>query len=159
MEKGTAASGRFSILVSALVLLVAGNAALAADGVPQSLLLEYLADNSTFTLIDARSPGEFAASHIAGAINVPHDHTDARVPRLPSDSGAPIVVYCQTGKRASQLKAELIERGYTNVRVLQPQQIFWFEGLAVFNCGTNASQDSPNDLTTVLTEGKLEEKQ
>jgi hypothetical protein len=58
LGKGTVASGRFSILVSALVLLVAGNAALAADGVPQSLLLEYLADNSTNDLTTILTEGK-----------------------------------------------------------------------------------------------------
>jgi phage shock protein E len=119
-----------------------------ATSVPQKLLLSFLADNSTFTLIDARSSEEFQASHINGAINVPHDAPIDSNTVLPSDLQAPIVIYCKTGKRATALQLKLRELGYTEVQVLQPGQITWFDGMAVFNCGVPASQDSSNVLTS-----------
>jgi len=124
--------------------------------VSQSLLLEILADNPTFTLVDARSAEEFAASHIAGAINVPHDAADDRLPLLPSDLHEVIIIYCKTDKRAAALQTKLEERGYTDVRVLQSQQIFWFDGVAVFNCGVPASEESADDFISLLNEGNRE---
>lgn len=106
--------------------------------VPQKLLLRFLVDNETFTLVDARTSSEFEISHINGAVNVPHDSTDDVLSSLPSDLHAPIVIYCKTGKRARHLQEKLLARGYTNVRVLLPEQIFWFDDMAVFNCSTPA---------------------
>jgi rhodanese-related sulfurtransferase len=103
--------------------------------VPQSLLLEYLADPSTFTLIDARSPEEYAESHIDGAINVPHDRLEEFAGGLPTARDGTVVVYCRTGKRAGRLQAQLAERGYSDVRVLEASQISSSDGLMVFNCG------------------------
>jgi phage shock protein E len=124
----------------------------AATPVPQKLLLSFLADNSTLTLIDARSSEEFQASHINGAINVPHDTSIDANTGLPTDLQAPIVIYCKTGKRAMALQSKLRELGYADVQVLQPGQINWFDGMAVFNCGIPtsipASQDSSNVLTS-----------
>jgi rhodanese-related sulfurtransferase len=110
------------------------------SAVPQSLLLKFLADKSTFTLIDARSPAEFAESHIDGAINVPHDQLDAYDRSLPSSPGATVIVYCRTGKRAGKLQAQLTERGFRDVRVLKPGQIFASEALMVFNCGATTEK-------------------
>jgi rhodanese-related sulfurtransferase len=127
--------------------------------VPQSLLLKFLADNRTFALVDARSSAEFDTSHINGAINVPHDSPDDSLSLLPSNLDAPIVVYCKTGKRANKLKTKLVDHGYTNVRVLLPEQIVWFDGMAVFNCGTSAAGQSEDTFTSSIVdknrEGKL----
>jgi len=129
----------------------------AAPAVPRSLLLRYLADNSLFTLLDARSAGEFAAGHISGAVNIPHDFEADIAPRLPANPGAPIVVYCKTGKRAALLRSRLIERGYTNVGVLQPDQVHWFADMAVFNCAVDAEAGSTGTILSLLNEGNTED--
>lgn len=144
-------------------MLSVGQSALAENPprftpVPQSLLLEFLADNSTFTLVDARTPAEFATSHINGAINLPHDSYDDELSLLPSELSAPIVIYCKTGKRAGELKKKLTERGYTNVRLLLPEQIFWFDSMAVFNCGTPAAGQSERTFINLTNEGNREGK-
>jgi rhodanese-related sulfurtransferase len=155
---------RFVLAASLLTLLSVGQSATAEtlaqhSPVPQSLLLKFLADNKTFTLVDARSPAEFATSHIAGAINVPHDSSDDILSLLPTDSNELIVVYCKTGKRADKLRTKLMERGYTNIRVLLPEQIAWFDGMAVFNCGTPAVSQSNHTFKSLtieeIREGKL----
>jgi rhodanese-related sulfurtransferase len=107
----------------------------AIAAIEQTFLLKFLAGGDNFTLIDARSPDEYAAGHIARAINVPHDAAEAFAAALPTDLAATIVVYCKTGKRASALRDDLVERGYTDVRVLGPSQIFWTSTAPVFNCG------------------------
>jgi phage shock protein E len=110
------------------------------SAVPQSLLLKFLADKSTFTLIDARSPEVFARAHIDGAVNIPHDQLAAYDEALPASLYNTVVVYCRTGKRAGQLRSQLDQLGYTDVRVLQPEQIFASDNLMVFNCGTPEKQ-------------------
>lgn len=103
--------------------------------VDRSLLLGFLADNTTLTLIDARSPEEFAMRHVSGAINIPHDRLEEFADRLPADSAEPIVIYCKSGMRAGLLQAQLAGRGYSNVQVLPPRQLFWTDEVMVFNCG------------------------
>lgn len=103
--------------------------------VAQDLLLDYLVDPSTFTLIDARSAEEYEQGHVAGALNVPHDKLSQRVDQLPADTQQPIVLYCKTGRRAGELKAELAQLGYENVQVLLPRQLFFHDNAVVFNCG------------------------
>lgn len=153
------------LVVAALLItsLLLAQSAYAEDSfqfsrVPQKLLLRFLADNETFTLVDARSSAEFKTSRINGAINVPHDSTDEVLSSLPSKLNAPIVVYCKTGKRATQLQTKLLERGFTNVRVLLPEQIVWFDGMAVFNCGAPATGESDKTFAKLINEGNREGK-
>jgi NADPH-dependent 2,4-dienoyl-CoA reductase/sulfur reductase-like enzyme/rhodanese-related sulfurtransferase len=59
-------------------------------------------------LIDVRTPGEFKAGHIDGAINVPvdglRDHLDAVEPDA--------IVYCRVGLRGYIAARELVQRGH-----------------------------------------------
>lgn len=103
--------------------------------VPQKLLLSYLTDKTTFTLIDARSPDEFGQGHVEGAINIPFDSLQDHLSLLPEDKAAPLVVYCRSGRRAGLLQLSLAERGYSNVRVLPSEQLLFDGDLIVFNCG------------------------
>jgi len=106
-------------------------------------LLQHLVSPDNFVLLDARSEEEYASGHITGAANVPHDHLDEFQSALPADHDVPLVVYCRTGKRAELLAAELRAAGYQNVRTLRPDQIFWSESLAVFNCAADTPRAAP----------------
>jgi NADPH-dependent 2,4-dienoyl-CoA reductase/sulfur reductase-like enzyme/rhodanese-related sulfurtransferase len=48
-------------------------------------------------LIDVRTPGEFAAGHIPGAVNLPLDELRGRMSELPDGE---LIVQCQVGQRA-----------------------------------------------------------
>jgi rhodanese-related sulfurtransferase len=69
------------------------------------------------TLVDVRTPGEFAAGHIDGAMNIPVDVLGGRSRELP-DKDAPIVVYCRSGARSGRAAKILSSNGYTNVHDL-----------------------------------------
>jgi rhodanese-related sulfurtransferase len=129
------------LCIGAIGTAVADDAPVAVEHIEQATLLKYLADNDTLTLIDARSADEYATGHILGARNVPHDQVAAHAAELPADLAAPIVVYCKTGKRATLLASALTERGYSNVRVLGPAQLFWSDTAPMFNCGVEASAE------------------
>ena len=51
-----------------------------------------------FQLIDVRSPSEYATGHIPGAVNMPMDQVQSRLPDL--DGGDAIILVCQSGQRA-----------------------------------------------------------
>ncbi len=49
-------------------------------------------------LLDIRTPGEFAAGHVPGALNMPLDEIRGRLDEVPKDR--PLAVYCGVGLRA-----------------------------------------------------------
>ncbi len=61
-------------------------------------------------LIDVRSPSEFAAGHIPGAINIPMDELETRLGDIRKDR--PAILICQSGKRAEMSARLLQDRGY-----------------------------------------------
>jgi rhodanese-related sulfurtransferase len=63
--------------------------------------------------VDVRTPEEFASGHVAGAINIPHDQMSARYNELAAFYYSPIVVYCQSGRRAGLALEVLKEKGFT----------------------------------------------
>jgi rhodanese-related sulfurtransferase len=71
--------------------------------------------DSRATIVDVRTPEEFRAGHIKGALNIPHTEIRQRVGELGNDFAAPIVVYCGKGGRADTAQRILTEEGFTNV--------------------------------------------
>ncbi len=65
-------------------------------------------------LVDVRTPEEFAAGHVEGALNIPVDALAGRLGELP-DPAAPLVLYCGSGRRSARAAALLAEKGYTAV--------------------------------------------
>ncbi|MGQ0464943.1 MAG: rhodanese-like domain-containing protein [Sporichthyaceae bacterium] len=61
-------------------------------------------------LLDVRTPGEFAARHIAGAVNIPLDQL-APVAASLADGAGTLIVICQSGGRAEQACATLTRAG------------------------------------------------
>ena len=64
----------------------------ALEPVAQDELARRLRDGQVLVL-DVRPEAEYAAGHIPGAVNVPHDQLAARLAELPG--GADIVAYCR----------------------------------------------------------------
>lgn len=61
-------------------------------------------------LLDVRTPGEFVAGHIDGAVNIPLDQLASVAPRL-ADTEGTVVVICQSGGRAEQACRTLTQFG------------------------------------------------
>ena len=67
------------------------------------------------TLIDVRTPAEFAAGHAKGAVNF--DLAKMEAGQLPAVArNAKIYVYCRTGVRAGIAQSILQRSGYSDVR-------------------------------------------
>ncbi|MDR0488084.1 MAG: rhodanese-like domain-containing protein [Propionibacteriaceae bacterium] len=66
-------------------------------------------------IIDVRTPQEFAARHIEGAINIDfHDpQFNTQMMEFPKDTE--LVVYCNAGGRAGRAKTRLKELGFSDV--------------------------------------------
>lgn len=77
------------------------------------------------TILDVRTPEEFAAGHVPGAINIPYTELDERYSELELEGSDELVVYCQSGRRAAIAEAALSELGFTNVRDLDGHIAAW----------------------------------
>ena len=76
-------------------------------------------------ILDVRSAEEFSASHVPGARNIPFDEIGDRLAEIGEAKSAPIVVYCQSGRRAGKAADTLLDAGYTNVLHLEGDMQGW----------------------------------
>ncbi len=70
-------------------------------------------------LVDVRTPQEFAAGHLPGAVNIPVEELSERLGELGAPE-QPVVVYCRSGARSSRAERLLQERGFQQVVNLGP---------------------------------------
>ncbi|MDN3258232.1 rhodanese-like domain-containing protein [Streptomyces sp. CSDS2] len=64
------------------------------------------------TVIDVRTPGEYASGHLPGALNIPLDHIRRALPELRHAAGRrDVLVVCASGARSENACALLAEQG------------------------------------------------
>jgi phage shock protein E len=106
-------------LLAALSLTLMGCAATNASGtvetIDASAAAELLAEHDDVTIIDVRTPGEYASGHLADAvlIDIQAPDFEQRIAELDRDGA--YVVYCRTGNRSAQAAARMDELGFTEV--------------------------------------------
>jgi rhodanese-related sulfurtransferase len=84
------------------------------------------ADQALFVL-DVRTPGEYAAGHLPGAVNIPHDQLAARLGELSGARERDIVVYCRTGRRSAEALGVLDKAGFKRLFYLKGDYTRWTE--------------------------------
>jgi phage shock protein E len=67
------------------------------------------------TVLDVRTPEEFMAGHLPGAVLLPVSDVDQDAVTLVKDHNAPVLVYCKAGKRSAIAVASLKAQGYTRL--------------------------------------------
>ena len=77
-------------------------------------------------LIDVSEPAEYAASHAAGARNLPLAGLEKSA-NLPKNKALPLVVLCPTGARATRAAATLKKLGFDNSQALAGGLTAWRE--------------------------------
>ncbi len=85
------------------------------------------ATSSVPTLIDVRTPVEFEAGHIPGAVNVPLDELKGSLDQLCAvlDDHHDVVLVCRSGQRAGQAQEALHRAGLGASRVLTGGIVDW----------------------------------
>ncbi|GGT67293.1 MULTISPECIES: rhodanese-like domain-containing protein [Streptomyces] len=64
------------------------------------------------TVVDVRTPGEYASGHVPGALNVPLDRLGRALPALQAAAGrGELLVVCQSGARSEKARAQLSAHG------------------------------------------------
>lgn len=101
------------------ILLLTGCGASRAEASYRQITMEdavsLMEQESGYIILDVRTPEEFAAGHIPGAINIPNETIgDADISQLP-DKDQLILVYCRSGNRSKQASEKLVALGYTNI--------------------------------------------
>ena len=69
-------------------------------------------------MIDVRTPAEFAARHIPGSYSVPLAQLDEHRPELTAPGVGPVVLLCESGRRAGIAERRLADAGLPSVHVL-----------------------------------------
>ena len=108
------------IPILAALLFLAGCSATGKEGPGYSQISmeearQRLSIECGFIILDVRTPEEFAAGHIPGALNIPNETigTD-EIPQLPEKEQR-IYVYCRSGNRSKQAAEKLVALGYTDI--------------------------------------------
>ncbi len=118
-------------LLSACMMAVA---CLGADrsghsgAITPSELAERVRSGTAPFILDVRTPQEYSAGHIPGAINIPHSELADRLVELKVSKSDEIVVHCQRGPRSKIAERILTDAGYANVRDLEGDMEAWLEG-------------------------------
>ena len=118
----------------------AASTSTAASAATVAVDADYVAqlDGATY-LIDVRTPEEYAAGHIPGALNASYPKSTggpcqaeenassfrAAWAQLGIPTDAHVVVYCRTGVRAAAAASALAEDGYRNVEVYEGSWTDW----------------------------------
>ena len=69
-----------------------------------------------YIILDVRTPEEFAARHIEGAILIPDYEIGEKAESILTDKDQLILVYCRSGRRSKNAANELATLGYTNIK-------------------------------------------
>jgi rhodanese-related sulfurtransferase len=90
-------------------------------------LVRQLTGRSRPQLVDVRSPAEFAAGHIDGAVNVPVTSLPAGLPSARLDPARPVIAICLTAHRSRPAVRLLRERGFSAAQ-LRGGMLAWRAG-------------------------------
>ena len=90
-----------------------------------SELLRRIQSNTAPVVVDTRSEFEFKRGHIPGAINAPPRKILLKTAKLPEDTSAEMVIYCEHGQRAWIAKKLLAARDYSNTTLLEGHLKGW----------------------------------
>lgn len=83
------------------------------------------------TVIDVRTPEEYANGHVDGAINLDVQGGTFSADIATLDPAAPYIVYCQSGRRSAIAAATMVAAGFTQVHDMGGIQAWIDAGLPI----------------------------
>lgn len=112
-------------VISGCIALAVGAESPPIPDLSQKQASEWIAKGNAPLFLDVRTPEEFAAGHVPGAVNIPHDALPARAGELASHKQKDVVVYCESGRRAAIASDALHEAGFARVQHLAGDMSGW----------------------------------
>ncbi len=88
-------------------------------------LLEVVGTDAAPLILDVRTPEEYAAGHVPGALNIPYDQMEARVGEIRAHQDQEVVLYCRSGRRSALAAKTLSAQGFTNLGLLEGDMPGW----------------------------------
>ncbi|MDD5160084.1 MAG: rhodanese-like domain-containing protein [Sulfuricurvum sp.] len=76
-----------------------------------------LQNDNNVTLLDVRTPEEFAQEHIEGATLIPVQVLSERLAKLQGVKEKQIIVYCHSGNRSAVASRILVKKGFVPLNV------------------------------------------
>jgi rhodanese-related sulfurtransferase len=114
------------LLVAATLTFAPVSHAADTPKIDQASLLKRIEKKDTsLVILDVRTPEEYAAGHVPGAINIPYTHLPSRISEVADAADKDIVVYCTIGVRAEQGAERLRENGFTKLLHLDGDMKAW----------------------------------
>jgi len=98
------------------------------DAISPADLAARIAAGDAPLILDVRTESEFAAGHIPNAVNIPHLELQVRIGELAGHENDPIVLHCQSGRRAVPAGEVLRRSGFTQVIELDGHMLGWEAG-------------------------------
>jgi phage shock protein E len=95
------------------------------EAISPAALLDRIGRGEPIAILDVRSPGEFAAGHVPGAVNAPFTSVLARSDAVGARKSQTVVVYCGHGPRAFLAAEALRWRGFAHVIYLRGHMAAW----------------------------------
>jgi rhodanese-related sulfurtransferase len=74
-------------------------------------------------VVDVRTPAEFAAGHVPGAVNIPYDELARRAGELGPPS-TPVLLYCRSGRRSGIATDTLRKLGFGEIYDLRAYDLW-----------------------------------
>jgi rhodanese-related sulfurtransferase len=112
-----------SLVFSVTPALAEPEAPAEAPSIASLELSARLGSGTAPVVIDVRTPEEYAAGHIPGALNIPFDQVAKRISEIDAPHG--VALYCMVGPRARKGEAALLSEGYTSVLHLEGGMAAW----------------------------------
>ncbi len=102
-----------------------GTAKAAVKKVPAEEVKKAIDSKEKAVFLDVRDPGEFAAGHLPGAMNISRGTLEMNVFGKIPDQNAKIYVYCKTAGRSALATKVLNDLGYKNACLVDAQYADW----------------------------------
>lgn len=111
----------------AVVAFIGCNGAHAAkpETVRAASLNQEIAEGTAPLIVDVRTPDEYAAGHVPGAINIPYDAMDARAAEIIAHKDERVVLYCRSGRRSGIAAKALASKGFVKLGLLEGDMPGW----------------------------------
>jgi rhodanese-related sulfurtransferase len=89
------------------------------------MVADLLARSAPVTILDVRTPAEFASAHIPGSYNVPLDLLPEHASAIGAATGEPVVLVCRSGARARQAEQALRSAQLPRLHILDGGLSAW----------------------------------
>lgn len=119
----------FASIAAVLVSLASAQAAADFPVISTDELKNYVDQKENMVLVDARTPQEYRAAHIKGAINIPEKEFDEAAKQLPADKKTLLIFYCNGVKcgKSKRVAQKVEPLGYTAILIYKEGIPVWEE--------------------------------